>query len=88
MGFGVWGLMLTMLTAPFHSHALPLPPSRPPPPVAPQLPPAVKLVSSSEAKLLPEGQRIAPDDYFLKANEFMAWLVEYRQLLFNGGVQG
>lgn len=43
-----------------------------------------ELLPASSAHQLPESQRIAADDYFLKSSEFIAWLNEYRQKLFNG----
>mmetsp|Transcript_38817 Transcript_38817/g.115415 ORF Transcript_38817/g.115415 Transcript_38817/m.115415 type:complete len:158 (+) Transcript_38817:261-734(+) len=35
-------------------------------------------------KTIPEGQRISDEDYFKKSNEFIAWLHESHQILFNG----
>eukprot|EP00955_Chlamydomonas_euryale_P072156 361313-Chlamydomonas_euryale.AAC.8 len=34
-------------------------------------------------KTIPEGQRISDEDYFKKSNEFIAWLHESHQILFN-----
>ncbi|GAX79248.1 hypothetical protein CEUSTIGMA_g6688.t1 [Chlamydomonas eustigma] len=41
------------------------------------------LLSSSSARKVPEELRVVPDDYFVKAPEFMTWLQEYRQQHFN-----
>ncbi|KAG1666001.1 hypothetical protein FOA52_010099 [Chlamydomonas sp. UWO 241] len=35
------------------------------------------------AKFVAESQRITEDDYYTKATEFMAWLTDYRRLMFN-----
>lgn len=50
--------------------------------------PTATLLPASEAQKLPSSQQISDDDYFLKSNEFMAWLPEYKGKLFNGEARG